>query len=878
MNLMIELRHYFLKQKLVKPARRFQKPSRSSSSDLVMRRVKQKMIEQERIRKESGKMVRAINQIRKARKLKKEINTIIKTHFHKKQVVLEIQTRSRTVKNKDRMIDELNSYIVQIKKERAERKFSFKKHFSQLYEGLRERFLHKANTHEEHLRREKHKTLEWIRDMPVSKQIMLKKGVNQEIRQLRLKYLVQRELVTRFNTVDLKEKLCKEILSNARTRVIAREQRPFRSKQMQKLTKQNQRLESIPENACVLKDIGEAMYIDKFSKEVRQREKQKFLKERLLQELRIVKRKMEICREINLIGAVARNHKAVVQNVQALGDKARVMQQIENKDHWLLNPKHSVKQKIIAENKLNETKEVGIESTKEVMQDFEPFAWGAVEERQVMLKSLVNQAVKSLFLQKTVNKMLSIRSKAIKLKSKLLFELKVHFAKTKCMYEIRQLALARRNHKLVIMELKQRISFAKCARDIKKGSYNLNHVSWPIEISSVVMLKQQIRLRGVNTVIQQAGLKARLNQEIANHQWLCNRKARAIRETVARFGSTPISTEARPQAQTTEANYNHVVQELEQRCRHREVVKEIKTRQKQIFWKMQTCIIIRQGGHKIRVNKEIRSIARQKYLKKQINTIIKTGGLKSRVQREIRQLRKIAALRRQRDLKSKVNTVIREMAKARQRIVAKQTSLKPEFNSEIRRVKNQPISHVLTPSGEQRRMSQDPFEGDIRTSTWLGDSEDESDQLISDETIAVMKLVESVTRVSETSEKQDKIIRKLTEEITQQRRDFVDLNKRVVDDKKKLYRKLEELMRENEQLSETFMRQTKEEKLKKSSQEAQINDKNYQVHRQHQQTPMLYQEMQELISSKFSSEGKLLNYQHGLCKQREAIPESLHLL
>ena len=87
MNLMVELRHYFLKQKLVNHAaagERLREPSRSPSLDRVMDRVRRKMNEQERIRKKSGKMVRAIVQIRKARKLKMEINNIITTHFRKK--------------------------------------------------------------------------------------------------------------------------------------------------------------------------------------------------------------------------------------------------------------------------------------------------------------------------------------------------------------------------------------------------------------------------------------------------------------------------------------------------------------------------------------------------------------------------------------------------------------------------------------------------------------------------------------------------------------------------------------------------------------------------------------------------------------------------
>ena len=104
-NLMVELRHYCLKQKLVNDAaagERLREPSRSTSLDRVMDRVRWKTNEQERIRKESRKMVRAIIQTRKARKLKMENNNINTTHFRKKQV-LEIKTRSQTVQIKKRV-------------------------------------------------------------------------------------------------------------------------------------------------------------------------------------------------------------------------------------------------------------------------------------------------------------------------------------------------------------------------------------------------------------------------------------------------------------------------------------------------------------------------------------------------------------------------------------------------------------------------------------------------------------------------------------------------------------------------------------------------------------------------------------------------------
>ena len=90
-----------------------------------MDRVRWKTNEQERIRKESRKMVRAIIQTRKARKLKTENNNIITTHFRKKQVVLEIKTRSQTV---------------QIKKRVANIKLSWREQRSRIHVDLIEHF------------------------------------------------------------------------------------------------------------------------------------------------------------------------------------------------------------------------------------------------------------------------------------------------------------------------------------------------------------------------------------------------------------------------------------------------------------------------------------------------------------------------------------------------------------------------------------------------------------------------------------------------------------------------------------------------------------------------------------------------------------------
>merc|ERR550534_964399 len=101
---MAELRQYSRKQKPTTVGgsdRRFQKLTRSSETESVMHRVRRKVNERARVRKESRRMVKVIQQMGKARKLKNEINTIIRTHFHMKKVVLEIKTRFQTVENKE---------------------------------------------------------------------------------------------------------------------------------------------------------------------------------------------------------------------------------------------------------------------------------------------------------------------------------------------------------------------------------------------------------------------------------------------------------------------------------------------------------------------------------------------------------------------------------------------------------------------------------------------------------------------------------------------------------------------------------------------------------------------------------------------------------
>ena len=62
-----------------------------------------------------------------------------------------------------------------------------------------------------------------------------------------------------------------------------------------------------------------------------QARKQYLFKKQMLGELRILKLKMLVGWDIKKIGEVARNHKAVVQDIQARGDTARVVIQIKKK-------------------------------------------------------------------------------------------------------------------------------------------------------------------------------------------------------------------------------------------------------------------------------------------------------------------------------------------------------------------------------------------------------------------------------------------------------------------------------------------------------------------------------------------------------------------
>jgi len=1097
---------------------RWQKPTRSTVVEAAIRKLRSAINDRARMNAKHRELVKAIRQIGRARLCKKQINQIIETHLKMTQVVLEIKIRGQTVRNKDRVVQELRERARRLAREKKEREFSWRAQRWRLHLDLHQYFDRKKAEAVKKAKAEHTRPIDRYKHMPVARQMFLKMEINRHFRQRGRKAEMHRELTQRFRTVDLKNKLCRQVLEFHKERVwreqvravinlralksqinaqiragnwrlrrsfqmmkskkpvnklfthfvlkdkysVAKKARMLKlevNKQIEKIGLQQRLIRLKQQRGSILLELAkvqkrefekdnlkqrinrlkqergsiilELAKIDrkqikrkravlqelqakhmektmlailehraenkrhkrrrrqinqvlrqrelktKVNREICQRREHQIMKKRMLQELRMVKLKMLVGRKIKQIGEYKRMKKEVVQTIQARGDKARVMWQIKTRDHWILNPRtrfqriHQAARKarlveqikimghrmrvideikqigeakrrrkqidaIMAQSELKDAclKEIEGMGLSENDDEFEPFEWGAVEERQIARKSLVNEAVKSLFMKKQVNKMLELRARVVRQKARLNMELKMRVAKAKCVYEIWERAQARKHHAQVCGEILQRTNLAKCVQDIKHGVYYLRNVPPPVVISPLVMIKQQIRLKKVNTVIKQAGLKEQVHRELLM-EWNSFIRERQREEQAKRKA--------------------RAVEELKQRCRHLEVMNEIKTRQKQVYWKQQTCIIIKQGGKKIRVNKDIRMIARQRYLKKQINTLIKQGGLKARVQKEIRQLRMIADLKKQKDLKAKLNASIRQIAQTREHkrrvnCVIKQTGLKARCNQEVRRglgyrlkpvVERPPIVSIpaplIRPDGadsfhqlrsefevlppqdyssldeepkqlqrqqvqwfnsddesalahptlarpnidparrrpRQRRVEEDQryeeelevdqeFDeawwrlgtqvsemssmakpllpednyrqrndyraegecGDGVTIKWpvlsaarehpfaFDDIESTYGDSVSEKGLAVMKLVEAVTKISERRDKQEKEIRSLWDEIDTQKADFEKLNKRMVTDKQRLFQELEELRRTNETLTELLEKKKEDERLK----------------------------------------------------------------
>jgi hypothetical protein len=617
--------------------------------------------------------------------------------------------------------------------------------------------------------------------------------------------------------------------------------------------------------------------------ELCQRQRQRLLKSQLMQELRMVKLKMLVCLELKRVAIISHNKRAakkinqrncqirirqaylktlLVKQISIMGLKMRVTEEIKKRENsGTLIPKRMRNKELVLEHddnnrfvNLDDVPGGPLETTgkthytnyyefKEMLEDLKA-------------KDRVNREIRR-------RKILRVRTEVDKRKAILIMEFKMRVAKQKCMIAMRQRARARKDHKAVCQEIRQRTNLGRCVQDIKSGYYYLRNVRLPSDDSSIVICKQQIHKRNVTTVIKQAGRKVQLNLEIVQRQNQCNHKALVVEEIKQRARNMKVCQEIRLRAvqrAKTLRLYRATVDEFKQRSRKCRVMKEIYTRQKQIYRKRSICTIIKQGGHKSRVNMEVRAFGKQKYLKKQINILIRQGGLKSLVQKEIRQLRRLSELKKQRILKEKVNLSIHQIAEAHRNkrkicTVVKQTGLKSRCNQEIRRqeiyLRRLPSQQQVRPLRSQQQVRSLEFNETTQQKQTENNSDptpafDDRDSVygtkVSKKGIKIMELVDLITAGTKKKEQQEKEIRVLTGVLSQQKADFAALIKRVVADKDRLYQQLDDLKQENEALREIMAKQ---------SLEVQTSDKRRQKkYMKRQQVSQLYQEIQEVGSGK----------------------------
>jgi len=667
----------------------------------------------------------------------------------------------------------------------------------------------------------------------------------------------------------------------------------------------------------------------RLNREIHQRQRQTMMKKLVLQELRMVKLKMMVGREIKQRAEIARNKRAVYQELQARFDKARAMRQIKNKDHWILNPRFKMEQARQAWHYARVVEQVNLMGKRmrvnEEIRHLNEMARhrkhiavimaqcerkdACLEEMQSLSETKIEaeQRVenKTKCISEKVKKKLRLRAQVVRRKSLVNMELKMRVAKAKCVFAIWKRAQSRKYHSYVIQELKQRTNLARCVQKIKTRDFYPRHVAWPVEISPLVAVKQHINHKKVIMVIKQAGRKIALNKEILQRQAQCNQKEMVLTEIKCRFARTKINEEIRTKGRSVlrgeaarkaeVAKYHKmVVTEFKQRWRHAEVMQEIRTRQKQIFWKQQTCIIIKQGGHKERVNKEIRSIARQKCIKKQINTLIKQGGIRSRLMKEIRQLRMISELKKQKELKAKVNLTIRQMAKAVENkrkvcAVIKQTGLKAICNRQIRRKQFRlrlcPIPVIIQRQASERSQRSQQRKQQVPSVVQFGVQYEKLEHLqitrpkINSNrrrrhaSLMQQQLHKLADKLEKHNEQQEGQIRSLAAEVRQQKADFNALVSRMVDDKNKLYQELDILMRENQILKENVHEKRELMVMQKSQVQVAGKTVSSNRHRQLQQTPIFYQEMQEMGKSRVTTNanrGKM-HYNHQLNTQAQQV-------
>merc|ERR1719510_739094 len=224
-------------------------------------------------------------------------------------------------------------------------------------------------------------------------------------------------------------------------------------------------------------------------------------------------------------------------------------------------------------------------------------------------------------------------------------------------------------------------------------------------------------------------------------------------------------------------------------------------------------------------------------------------------------------LKKQRTLKAKVNRAIRQIGdahagKRRVVMVLKQSGLKAKCNKEIRS-----REYYLKPLTSQQQVrsqmqSMDMSVNNRHTQNLLDRKLFENISSCSDteskKQRAVMRLVEHVMKASERKDQQDKYIRTLNAVVAQQKADFASLNMRAVEDKNRLYERLEDLKEENQMLTELLAKLEREE-LVKAFQKIRAKEIKGRNNQQRLQATHYYQEMQELSKNKQSRD----KTQHG---------------
>merc|ERR1719317_1740670 len=124
-------------------------------------------------------------------------------------VVKEIKMRGQTVRNKVRLMKELKARKARVEKKQTYGQCCWRRQRELLHCDLHEYFA-------DRIRKTKAKEQKLELNDKAFRRTLWEMLLNRDMRQRRLKKKMQRELLVRFRTVDLKSKLCEDILEYKR--------------------------------------------------------------------------------------------------------------------------------------------------------------------------------------------------------------------------------------------------------------------------------------------------------------------------------------------------------------------------------------------------------------------------------------------------------------------------------------------------------------------------------------------------------------------------------------------------------------------------------------------------------------------------------------